>query len=66
MQHLSTPEWAAFCAADRAWNAELNATFGKRAGDARFAPDGQNATPALAELYAHRAATQAAADALRA
>lgn len=65
MTHLTTPAWAAFCAADDAWAAELHRTFGKKAGDARYTSKGSSGTPALAALYATREAARLAVESVR-
>jgi hypothetical protein len=46
-----TALYNAYEAANNAWLAELEATYGKQAGDARYDPKRNRATPKLAELY---------------
>ena len=42
--------YRAFMRADNAWHDELVKVFGKRAGDARYTPEGKS-TPMLKELH---------------
>lgn len=50
----------AFTMADDAWHAELVAVYGKRAGDARYDPTRNAATPALKTLHDARSAAMRA------
>lgn len=59
-------ELAAFDAADAAWQAELEAAFGKAAGDARYQPHGRGAEgTALRATYEAREAARIAWEAAR-
>lgn len=53
---LATARWIA---ADEAWGAELRKVYGREAGDARYDPKRQEATPQL--MYLHRSLIIAAA-----
>ena len=44
------PLWPAIVAADNAWTGELDRTFGRRAGDARYDGRGRS-TPRLLSLH---------------
>lgn len=59
----ATPQRLAFQKADDAWSAALQAEFGRRAGDARYRPEGRGAEGSnLRACYEAREAARVAHD----